>query len=357
MNTPLRVGLLGAGWVSRAHAEGWLAVKDKAQVVAVADIDVSSADTIAALLGAHAFVDYRQLLEREKPDAIDVCVPPHLHVEVVSSAAELGIHILCEKPLACDMEQADRIGEKIRQSGIAYMAAHNSLFYPTVRRAKTYLENRDLGDIRFIRTSEFPVDPAPRHWGPNPMAPVEAEAAGTWRASKSLLQGGALMDGGFHAVYRLLYLASAKPVAVTAMMSRLGKGPRWEKWEAEDTAVVTVQFSDGSLGEAVVSYAFDSARSMLDRLFSIAGSEGELMGNEHTLSLRPAGWEQPATQRLSPLRDRQAWRASIAAEIEHFADALIQGLEPYPTYGHALETLRLVRAAYESVDQRKTVCL
>jgi predicted dehydrogenase len=160
------------------------------------------------------------------------------------------------------------------------------LFYPTTRLARAYLDRGDLGEVFFVRTSEHYPTIASRRWGANPLSVPEPEYGDTWRGSKALLNGGALMDGGYHPIYRLLYLARSKPVAVSAIMARLRRSV---KWEAEDTALVSVQFSDGSLGETLITYAFDSPRPDADRLFSVAGQDGVMMGNEHTLCMTPAG--------------------------------------------------------------------
>jgi predicted dehydrogenase len=352
MSKPLRIGLVGAGWVARPHVEGWLALKEKARVTSVADVNLAAARELADPLGATAFGDYRELLAHGGLDAVDICVPPHLHVDIVPAAAALGLHVLCEKPLACDLQEADRIGQSVQGAGITYRPAHNSLFYPTTRLARAYLDHGDLAEVYFVRTSEHYPSIASQRWGVNPLSAPEPDYGATWRGSRALLKGGALMDGGYHPVYRLLYLARSEPVTVHALMARFRRGV---KWEAEDTALVSVRFSDGSLGEVLITYAFDSLRSDHDRLFAIAGQEGILLGNEHSLYLKPAGWSDFASQSLSPLRGEPAWRASIAAEIEHFAESVLLGRSPIQTFADARRALRVVRAAYESVERGTSV--
>ena len=354
MIEPLRVGLVGAGWVSNPHAEGWLAVNGKAQVVAVADIDLAAANELCRLLNARAYADYRDMLERERIDAIDICVPPHLHVEIVGAAAAKGIHILCEKPLARDMEEAKQIENQVTAAGITYMPAHNSVFYPTTRAARAYIDSGDLGEIYFTRTTEHYVSVVPRRWRANPLLPPQPDLRDTWRGSKTLLNGGALMDGGYHAVYRLLYLTTAQPVSVIATIAKLRSGV---EWEAEDTAAITVRFDDGSLGEALATYAFDTLGDGKDRLFALAGHEGVLAGNEHTLFMKPSAWQESASQCLSPLRGTAAWRASIAAEIEHFVDCVVNARSAIQSFSDAKAALQVVRAAYESAETGQAVTL
>ena len=205
-----RIGLIGAGWITEVHAAGWRAAADRSTVVGVADIDADSAARLASQFDAASFTDYRQMLDETRPDAVDICVPPHLHLPIVSEAARRGIHVLCEKPIARDLDEADQIGSAIDQAGIVYVPAHDTVFYPTIRRAREYLERSDLGALSFIRSWECDTDVMPSRFGPPPRSP-EHGGGETWRASRSLLGGGALIDGGFHGVYRLLYLARSPP--------------------------------------------------------------------------------------------------------------------------------------------------
>jgi predicted dehydrogenase len=351
-DSPLRIGLIGAGWISEDHLRGWNAVRDRAQAVAVADIDENAAQRLARQYSAKAYTQYLEMLAREALDAVDICVPPHLHQEIVSAAARAGVNVLCEKPVARDLEEADQIDAVVRSCGILYIPAHNTVFLPTVQRAKAYLSQGDLGRIYWMRSLECYTDLPPTRLGARQMAVPEALKGPAWRASKTLLKGGALIDGGFHAVYRLLYLSGSKPVAVSAMLSLYHPGL---DWETEDTAILLVQFDDGMIGEVIISYAFNAPTLGEDRLFTIAGREGILAGNEHSLYLQIAGWQQTTVQALSSIQGDAAGTASIAAEIAHFVDCLEGRTEPIQTFSDARLALQVVRAAYQSAEQGATV--
>jgi predicted dehydrogenase len=161
-----RIGLIGAGWITEVHAAAWLAAADRATVVAVADVNAEAAARLAVQFNAPTFTDYRLMLDETRPDAVDICVPPHLHVAIVSEAASRGIHVLCEKPIARGLEEADQIGAAVGRAGIVYMPAHDTIFYPTVRRAHEYLQREDLGTLSFIGSWECDTDVPPSRFGP-----------------------------------------------------------------------------------------------------------------------------------------------------------------------------------------------
>ena len=106
----LRVGIIGCGSISQAHVRGWNAIPNKARVVAVADVSERNAELVSGLVGGARIVkDYRDLLASDEVDAVDVCLPHHLHKDAIVAAARAGKHVLCEKPLCLSFEEAREI--------------------------------------------------------------------------------------------------------------------------------------------------------------------------------------------------------------------------------------------------------
>ena len=97
--TQLKVGLIGGGGIAGAHIKGYLEHADKIGITAVADAVEQTAKDRGNELGATPYTDYRKMLEAEELDAVDICLPHHLHRDAIVAAAEAGKHILCEKPL------------------------------------------------------------------------------------------------------------------------------------------------------------------------------------------------------------------------------------------------------------------
>ena len=118
----LRVGLIGCGGIMRPHVEGWKAIANRAQIVAVADVVEGNAKARIQQLGYSAaiYADYRDLLEDDEIDAVDIALPHHLHRDSIVAATEAGKHVLTEKPLCLTMEHLREIVALVRQCALAY---------------------------------------------------------------------------------------------------------------------------------------------------------------------------------------------------------------------------------------------
>jgi predicted dehydrogenase len=347
----LTVGLIGAGLAGSRHARAWSELSDRARLVAVADPHETAGRAAAAATGARYYDGVDALLEGERVAVIDVCVPPHLHLEIVRRAASAGSHVLCEKPIATSLEDARSIQQVVATAGITYMAGHNTLFLPTIQRAAALLRSGDLGPVHLIRS----LDCFEGSWStPERLAIHDPElpaffAPGAWRTRLPLLRGGALADGGVHAVYRLLHLAAGTPRAVIALTRSVRPDL---PMEGEDSAVVLVDFSDGTIGEVIVSYAFGPPTTGGDTLFAVTAREGLLVGDESAIAFRPAGWGQPARQQLWEHTGRDAfWHATLVAELRHFLDSVASGRPPIAGAAEAIASLAVISAAYESVER------
>src|SRR5688500_16676650 len=113
-------GIIGCGWVASSHAWGVRALADDdVALICVADMDAARADDIAGRFGASKTAsDYRELLADDAVDAVSVCLPDHMHHDVVVAAAEAGKHILCEKPLSLTVDEADAMLSACERNGV-----------------------------------------------------------------------------------------------------------------------------------------------------------------------------------------------------------------------------------------------
>ncbi len=144
----IRIGILGAGLIAGAHADGYELATDRAVVSAIADIDLASARRLAERVGgAEVVSDYRELFARDLVDAVDICLPHHLHADSIVAAARAGKHVLCEKPLCLTVGEVDTVARAVGHSAITLMCAHNQLFLPTVRRARELIHEGALGTV------------------------------------------------------------------------------------------------------------------------------------------------------------------------------------------------------------------
>ncbi|ADB32462.1 oxidoreductase domain protein [Kribbella flavida DSM 17836] len=323
----IKVGLIGAGGIAEAHLKGYRAHAARIGVTAVADADAQVAAERAGAIGATPYTDYRRMLEDEELDAVDICLPHHLHRDAIVAAAEAGKHILCEKPLCLTAEEAADVKAAVSAAGVTLMCAHNQLFLPAVAEAKKLLEAGAIGTVYEVRTTDsFYNDFDPSTMG--------------WRASSATSGGGELIDTGYHPTYLLLHLAGGTPVEATAMLSR----HRLTFMEGEDSAQVLVRFDNGVVGQLATSWAYQPAAST--ERFSAVGELGALHsdGNSITLRLR-AG--DVTTIELEPVD-------TFVAEIGHFADSLLGRTRPLHTEEEGIAVLGILLAAYEG-ERTKTI--
>jgi predicted dehydrogenase len=311
---------------------GWLTLGSKATVSAVSDVVESSADELARRVGgAKVYSDFARLVEDPNVDAVDICLPHHLHTEAIVAAAQAGKHIICEKPLCLTIDEAERIAGAIRRAGVTMMCAHNQLFDPAVRKAMEMLREGMLGEIRFARTCDCFYHTKPlSEWG--------------WRATSKTMGGGCLIDTGYHPSYLLLNLVRSEPVEVSAIGGRY----HISSLEGEDSALMIVKFDNGVMGEVLTSWAWDWPDGSWQ--FQVIGEKGQLFGKERTLLYKPLGWQQPASIELKPANN-------FAAELEHFADCIGAGIRPINSYEEGTAVLRLILGAYESMKEKRAIAI
>jgi len=323
MESQVRIGLIGAGGIAGAHTAGYRRNPDTVVFAAIADPVRENAenrrggdDTVVI------YDDYRTMIAEAQLDAVDICLPHHLHADAIIAAAEAGLHVLCEKPLCLTVEEATAITEVAARTGVTIMCAHNQLFFPTVAEAKRMLDSGMFGRVYEVRTTDsFYNDFTPESMG--------------WRAHTATAGGGELIDTGYHPLYLMQHLAGATPVEVTAMLTK----HRLAFMEGEDSAQVLIRYDNGVVGHVTTSWAYDPAPGT--EKFSVVAEKGALTSDGVTLTYRLRGAE-PVTLEFEPVHD-------IAAEVEHFAHCLLTGARPIQTHVEGIDVLGVILAAYESV--------
>jgi predicted dehydrogenase len=321
----IKVGLIGGGGIAEAHIRGYRAYAETIAVTAVADVVYQTASRRAAELSAVGYTDFRQMILDADLDAVDVCLPHHLHAEAIIAAAAAGRHILCEKPLCLTVEEADRVRLAIDAADVTLMCAHNQLFLPAVAKAKQLLDEGILGTVYEVRTTDsFFNDFDPQNMG--------------WRATAATSGGGELIDTGYHPTYLMLHLAGGSPVEATALLSR----HRLRFMEGEDSAQVLVRFDNGVVGQLVTSWAYDPPPGT--EKFSVVGERGSLASDGRSLvvTLRGSGSQTYDFEDVD----------TYVSEIGHFADCLRSGTRPLHTEKEGIEVLGLILAAYEGAHRR-----
>ncbi len=342
---PVNVGVIGAGGIALHHGIAWAKEADRARIVAVADVSEPRARALSERYAAGAARLYdgiQPLLEDPAVEAVDICLPHHLHAPAIVAAARAGKAILCEKPLCTSLAEAAAIRQALDESGADFVMAHNQLFQPALQEALRLLGDGALGRLLYVRSMEVGQQRAISSGATNPdLAPGEHPMA--WRFDPARMGGGEVLDTGWHGAYRLLALANERPVSITATLGRLFH----HGLSVEDTGSLTVRFASGTIGEMLTTWAFGLAE---ERQFEAAGEFGALAGSPtelvHQLHHMPAA-------------ARAAWEPvdTFSDEIAHFIGVVRKGVPARAGFAEGARVLQLIQGAYLSAREGRIAYL
>jgi predicted dehydrogenase len=248
-------GLIGCGDIARKRVAPALRDGRGSGLVAVSRAQAALAEPFAREFGASAwYAEWRELLGDARVDAVYIATPVHLHAPQTLAAAEAGKHVLCEKPMALNPGECDRMIAACRANGVKLGVAYYRHFYPAIARIKNLLASRAIGDVVLAQINAFeafnPPPGHPRHWF------VEPAKAG----------GGPMFDFGCHRLEVLLNILG--PVRrVTSVVANVVLAR-----DVEDTAVAALQFESGACATVTVTHAAAEPQDTL----VVFGTDGSL---------------------------------------------------------------------------------
>jgi predicted dehydrogenase len=363
----LRLGMVGGGSdsiIGETHRIAFR-VDGLFELVAGAlsiDPDIARASARAELIAPErSYPDYREMAEVESRredgiDAVVIATPPQTHVEIALEFLDRGIHIVCEKPMAHDLESGERLAAALREgSAPSFLLTHCYTGYPMVREARALVRSGALGPLRLIE-AEFaggdpgvarePEDASRRHW--------------RFRAD-SMGKAAILGEVGSHAHNIVEYVTGSRVARVAAQMDTIAS-----RREVFDNAYLNVEFDDGSVGRLWSSYvAVGSEHGLSFRIFGDEGSIAWRQEEPEVLWHRKLGGPVVALTRamagldpasLSSVRFRpghpEGYALAFANLYRDFAE-LISGAPAenspaLPDASDGLSTLRLIAAAERS---------
>ncbi|MGH8251736.1 MAG: Gfo/Idh/MocA family protein [Steroidobacteraceae bacterium] len=282
MSTPLRFGLIGSGFIGRAHAIALAGVGTVFPEVTppvceiLADRDDEQARAAAKSLGfRRATGDWRELVADPAVDVVDICAPNHLHREMALAAIAAGKHVWCEKPLALDAAEAGEVADAARRSGVNHLIGFNYACNPLLRLAQEIVAGGELGTItgfsgRYFE--DYMADPAVPH---------------SWRCERRLAGAGALADLGSHLVDASQRLLG--PVeSVSARLETIHRSRRVPSTgamlpvENEDIALAMIRFASGVTGSFEISRVATGFKCGLS--FTVFGTAGSLSFDQERMN-------------------------------------------------------------------------
>ncbi len=251
----LRWGLIGCGDIAQKRVAPALSESPQSELVAVSRANADLLDEFADKFKVrHRFASWQQLVQSDDIDAVYVATPVNLHAEQTIAAIEAGKHVLCEKPMAMNVAECDRMISAAKTRGIKLGIAYYRHFYPVVRRMNEVIASGEIGNPIVAQVTAFEwFNPAPSN-------------SRSWLLKPEISGGGPMFDFGCHRIQLLLHLfgpvRAIKAVASTALFDR----------PVEDTASASFEFSQGTVATLTVSHAVMEPRDS----FTVWGSEGSM---------------------------------------------------------------------------------
>ncbi len=325
MTTPLKVGLIGVGTAGMRHASA-IRKSTEAVITGVAD-PAPFAPEAASSMKARWWPDYQTMLSEADLDAVVISLPHDMLTAAALACAQHSKHILLEKPMAVTVADAAAVVRACGQAGVRLMVDFVHRYRAEMRQARASVMSGALGRVVVL------VDVMASGQGPVPPWIWQRERSG----------GGIMMYNGVHSADRLIWLAGARPVEVTAAMDTLTYPV-----EVEDNLVGTIRFSNGALA-AIVQHKSQAATTLGNWETTIYGTAGALKVVTGS-SIQIASEKEQTTMTIEQ-DDR-----FLGAFIE-FVAAIRENREPTASGVDGVQALQTVFALYESATTGQRVTL
>jgi predicted dehydrogenase len=341
-------GVIGACGIAdrRTIPEGIIPAKN-AQLVALMDIDEERLKKVAEKYGGVPYyTKENDLINDPQVEALYIATPTYLHHSQTLKAARAGKHILCEKPMAMNLNQAEEMIRVCEENKVKLTLGYMMRYHSHHRRIKELIDEEALGTLIMGRAQLT-------CWYP----PME----GVWRQRPELGGGGSLIDMGTHCI-DLLEMFMGKVVEVFSYTGHLV-----QDYPVEDTAAVLLKFKSGAVG--VVDNHFNIPDASSENRLEIYGSRGSILARG-TIGQDSSGWMvgriekevagYQAAQRREEVREEEIKVEQVniyQAEIEDFSGCILRDTEPSFPPELGLRNLKIALCAYESARKRKPVRL
>ena len=369
---PLNFGMIGYGFMGRTHSNAYAKVNHffdleyQPVLKAICARNGERAQAFADQWGYESVeTDWRKLIERDDIDAVDICTPNNLHHEIAIAAAKAGKMILCEKPLAMDVEQGEEMCKAVEDAGVANTVWYNYRRVPAVTLAKQLIDEGKLGKIFHYR-AVFLQD-----WTISEELPQGGEAL--WRLDAAAAGSGVTGDLLAHCIDTALWLnggiSDVSAMTETFIKERVHSATgEKQKVEIDDACAFLAKFDNGSLA------TFESTRYARGHkalyTFEINGEHASIAWDLHDLhrlsyfdhrdESTVRGWRSiHVTDGDQPYMG-QWWVPGLQIGYEHtfvhqvadFLDNLAKGQPTGPTFRDALETQKVCEAVLTSAKRK-----
>jgi len=345
MDTPLRIGVIGAGGISHSHLLAYRSRtnRDLARVVAIADVDEARAREQAKTYGIDGvYTDWRAMVASDAIDAVSICTPPFLHVEQSCEALRAGKSVLCEKPVSPTLAGIDAIAEAERAGGAAFAGVFQHRVGQGARQVKGLIEQGRFGRLLFGLAETL--------WQRD-QAYYDVWWRGTWEQEC----GGATMGQAIHSIDMLTWLMG-EPVSVVADAATVQLAI-----EVEDSSAAVVRFRDGAMATLSITVNAQDNRSRLE----FFGSKLQAVSSESAydptatpfrLTSRDAAYAEACMGEAERIAPEETKHLHVPM-VHDFLRAIIDGRPPLVTADECRRSMQLITGLYKSAMTGARVAL
>jgi predicted dehydrogenase len=371
--------MIGYGFMGAAHSQGWRVaprffdLPARPEMTLLVGRNAEAADAAAEKFGwAETATDWRDAVARDDIDVIDIVTPGDSHVEIAIAALEAGKHVLCEKPLANTVEEAEAMADAASRAaarGVYAMVGFTYRRVPAATFARDLVASGAVGEIRQVRAMYL------QDWLVDPQVPL------AWRLQKHLAGSGSLGDIGAHAIDLAQFITGQRLTSVSGMLETFVKQrPKLESASGlsgtasdemgdvtvDDLALFTGRFDGGAVG------SFEATRMSTGRKnalrIEVAGSKGAITFDLEDLNslgfydaTAPAGRqgftkimvtepEHPYMEAWWPTGHTLGYEHGFSHQARDFVVGVVEGVQPTPSFADGLQVQHVLDAVERSAS-------
>ena len=330
----LKLGVIGTGRIGKVHISTLVQSVPQAEVVAIADINLISANDVAKAHGiAAVFSNYMDVINNPEVEAVVICSPTDTHAQYIIDAAKAGKHIFCEKPVDLSLEVIQGALDAVEKAGVKLMVGFNRRFDPNFAKIKQLVVDGKIGEPHILKITSR--DPAP--------PPAEYSA----------VSGGMFMDMTIHDFDLARYIVGSEVTEVYTNAAVL-VDPEIGKAGDVDTAIITLTYENGAIG------VIDNSRKAVygyDQRVEIFGSKGMACA-DNNYPENHRYFAQDGVHGSLPLNFfMERYLDAYANEMKIFCNAVVNDL-PLPVSGDdGLKSVAIALAAKKSYLEHRPVKL
>lgn len=334
------IGIIGCGKISQVRHIPEYSSNPNAKLIGFFDLARERAEQMAAKYGGKVFDSVEELLADPAIDAVSVCVANNMHADVTIAALKAGKHVLCEKPMATNIEDCERMVEASRQYDRYLMIGQNQRFALAHSEARKLIKQGAIGKVVSFRTTFG--HSGPETWSITP-------GPGTWFFDKKAAVMGVLADLGIHKTDLIQFILDDTITAVTARISTIDKCyADGSPIGVDDNAICIFEMAGGAVGTMTASWTFYGQE---DNSTIIYGTEGIIrIYDDPACSLKVIG-KDGKIQTLDIDRIQTNDNQTKSGVMDAFVDALEKGIQPPVSGGEVLTAMRAIFGALESSEK------